>query len=230
MKTLLILDSSARINRSITRHLTQRAAAGWLSGHPDRRVHRVDLGITPPPAIDESWIAAAYTRAPLRTSEMIAALRASDRYVDQLIEADAIVIGAPLYNFGMPAQLKAYLEQVVRIGRTFDFGPTREQPYVGLLANKPTLVATSSGSPRITHSAPGAEASFLEPQLLTTLRLMGITDVTFASLRGQQEDATHVARALAEAEHEVDAWLARNDLVSPVSGADHETTAVAVGR
>lgn len=231
MKTLLVIDSSARLTRSITRRLTQRAAANWLRLHPSGTVHHVDLGRTPPPAIDEPWIAAAYTPPPRRTPEMVAALRASDAYVDPLLAADAIVIGAPLYNFGMPAQLKAYIEQVVRVGRTFEFNRGGREPYTGLVGNKPTLVATSSGATQVVSGGTGYDATHLEPQLLTVLRVMGIHDVTVVALRGQQQDATHIAHALDAAEREIDAWPPAS--VSPgcdrsQPGPDH--AAPSVGR
>jgi FMN-dependent NADH-azoreductase len=170
-------------------------------------VQHLDVGRHPPPAIDESWIAAAYTPAAQRTPEMHAALAASDRYVDQLLAADAIAIGAPLYNFGMPAQLKAYIEQIVRVGRTFAFNRDGNDPYLGLVGNKPALVITSSGASRVVPTSSGPETSYLEPQLLTILELMGIRDVTLVAFRGQQEDSAHIARALATAECEIDKWL-----------------------
>lgn len=207
MKTLLVIDASARLNRSVTRHLTQRVAANWLRLYPTGSVQHLDVGRHPPPAIDENWIAAAYTPAGQRTPEMHAALAASDRYVDQLLAADAIAIGAPLYNFGMPAQLKAYIEQVVRVGRTFEFNRDGKDPYLGLVGNKPTLLITSSGASRVVATSSGPETSYLEPQLLTTLELMGIRDVTLVAFRSQQEDSAHIARALAVAEREIDAWL-----------------------
>lgn len=208
MKTLLVIDSSARVSRSITRHLTRRVAENWIRRFPAGRLLHVDVGQDPPPAIDEKWIAAAYAPQAERTPEMGAALAASDRYVDQLLAADAIVIGAPLYNFGMPAPLKAYVEQIVRVGRTFDFNGGEGDSYTGLVGDKPTLLVTSSGAGSVVIGGLGTGATHLEPQLLTTLRLMGIHDVTTVAFRGQQMDAAHVASELAAAERAVDAWPA----------------------
>ncbi|MGV3532152.1 MAG: FMN-dependent NADH-azoreductase, partial [Chthoniobacteraceae bacterium] len=121
MKTLLVINSSARITRSITRHLTSRFADEWLLRHPDGRVITRDVGTAPTPMIDESWIAAAFTPPEQRTVEMQAALELSDSVIDEIVEADAIVLGVPMYNFGMPGHLKVYLDQVVRVGRAFAF-------------------------------------------------------------------------------------------------------------
>src|SRR4051812_10832695 len=217
MKKLLVINSSARLTRSVTRKLTQRAEKNWLAHHLDGVVQHIDVGLTPPPAVDESWIAAAYSRPGARTAEMIATLRPSDIFIDQLIEADAIVIGAPIYNFGLPAQLKAFFEQIVRIGRTFDFGANTDSPYVGLLRDIPVLVVTSSGSSTMNPGGETFHLNFLEPHLMTILGLMGLTNVTFARMSGQQADPETLARAFVKAEQEVDAWLARIDSGNPES-------------
>src|SRR5688572_16153754 len=116
MKTLLVIDSSARSNRSTTRSLTRRFAEAWKQRFGDAAVIRRDLGATPPPAIDEAWIAAAFGEP---NGETPAALFESETFIGELFQADVIVIGAPMYNFGMPAALKAYFDQIVRVGRTF---------------------------------------------------------------------------------------------------------------
>lgn len=206
MKTLLVINSSARLTRSITRQLTERAKTNWLATHPAGRVVALDVGLTPPPAVDEAWIAAAYTRPDQRPPGMTEVLRTSDRYIDLLVAADAIVIGAPIYNFGMPAQLKAFFEQVVRIGRTFDFGATRDSPYLGLLADKPVLIAVSSGSAGLEPSRGEFPLNYLEPHMRTILKLMGLTQVTFAYMAGQQAEPEILARALRRAGQAVDAW------------------------
>jgi FMN-dependent NADH-azoreductase len=131
MKTVLQINSSARIERSHTRGLTDLFVQEWKGLRPQDHVISRDIGVEPPPPVNEAWIAAAFASPPDRTDAMRQVLRLSELMVDELLQADLIVLGAPMYNFGMPAQLKAYVDQIVRIGRTFSFDPGNEkQPYI----------------------------------------------------------------------------------------------------
>src|SRR5690349_13974161 len=111
---LLVLNASARISRSLTNRLTQRFADTWLAGHPGGSITRRDFSTNPPPAIDELWVAAAFESVDLRTSDQHAALELSEKFITEVEVASTIVIGAPLYNFGMPASLKAWFDQIIR--------------------------------------------------------------------------------------------------------------------
>ena len=121
MTTLLVVHSSGRVTRSITRRLADRFARAWSTAFPAGTVRQRDVGLHPPNPVNESWIAAAFTDPESRTPAMRAALRESDTLLEEVARADAIVIGAPLYNFGLPAQLKAWFDQIIRVGRTFAF-------------------------------------------------------------------------------------------------------------
>ena len=121
MNTLLVVNASGRVTRSITGRLTDRFARNWSAVHPAGTVLQRDVGIQPPTPVNEAWIAAAFAAPNRRTPEMHAALVESDTLLEEIERADAIAIGAPLYNFGMPAQLKAWFDQIIRVGRTFDF-------------------------------------------------------------------------------------------------------------
>lgn len=215
MKDLLVINSSARSSRSITRQLTHYTGEQWSSADPKRTLHHLDVGLQPPSPINESWIAAAYTPLPQRTQAMQDALRESDLYVDQLIAADAIVIGAPLYNFGPPAQLKAFFEQSVRIGRTFDFGSDPEIPYVGLLPDTPVLVITSSGATVASSGDALHQRTYLEPEVRSVLSLMGLNRVTFACVDGQQADPDYLSAAIARARQTIEGWLERTISETP---------------
>src|SRR6476661_1585648 len=140
MKTLLILNVSGRVTRSITRHLTNRFAESWRARNPDGRVLQPDLGLNPPLPVNEGWIVAAAAAPAEHTDAMRESLRLSDALIAEIEAADAIILGTPIYNFGMPAQLKAYFDQIIRPGRTFAVDPGAANPYRSLLSPKPVVV------------------------------------------------------------------------------------------
>ena len=143
METLLLINSSARSARSVTRQLTARFAATWASHHPEGAIISRDVGLNPPSFINETWISDAFAEPNGQPSS----LATSEALIDELFRASAVVIGAPMYNFGMPAQLKAYVDQVVRVGRTFAFASgNAEWPYQPLIPAKPLTIITSAGA------------------------------------------------------------------------------------
>ena len=142
MTTLLHIDASARSGRSGTdphgshsRRLTDRFVRQWLAAQPDSEVVYRDVGQQPPAPVSAEWIHAAFTPEAQREPWMHEALRQSDELVDELMRADVIVAGVPMYNFGPPAQFKAYIDNIVRVGRTFGFDRSR----AGDLFCKPDL-------------------------------------------------------------------------------------------
>ncbi len=204
MKTLLLIHSSGRVTRSITRKLSARFVEKWLAHNPDGRVLERDLTSTPPPVVNEAWIAAAFAE-PQSQEIPEKALQVSEELIEELISADLIVLGAPMYNFGMPAQLKAYIDQIVRIGRTFVFEPANPEPYRALVSSdKPVVVITSAGDGDIHPGGPLAHMNYLEPHLTTVLGFIGLTDLRFirAGYDEYQDDRTR--RSVARAESEVD--------------------------
>lgn len=165
--TILKLNTSARVAGSHSRRLVEDLVDG-LSG-PDTQVISRDLLASPPPLVDEAWIAANFTAPEDRSAEQRAALAASDALVAELQAADAIVIGAPIYNFGVPAALKAWVDQVARARVTFRYS---EQGPVGLLTGKKAfVVVTSGGTPA------ESDVDFATGYLRHVLGFLGITDV-----------------------------------------------------
>lgn len=137
MANLLHIDSSPRGERSHSRRLTQEFVEKWQHVHPNDTVTYRDIGRQPVPHVNESWIAAGYTPPVERTPELWNAIRFSDRLVDEFLAADLYVIGSPMYNFSISSTLKAYIDQIVRIGRTFEFAPENpENPYIPLVLGK----------------------------------------------------------------------------------------------
>lgn len=161
--TILHIDSSARFQGSVTRDLSNAIVAKL-----GQDVIRRDLS-DPLPHITETWVAANFTPADERTAAQRETLALSETLVAELESADTIVIGVPLYNFGIPASLKAWIDLVARAGRTFKY--TAEGP-VGLLQNKRAVLAISTGGVAV-----GSEVDFATGYLKHVLGFLGISNV-----------------------------------------------------
>ena len=140
MNNLLIINSSPRSN-SVSRRLTRHFAEEWKAKHPDTRVVERDLAANALPFVDEQWIQASYTPPAQQTPEQQEALGLSDVLIDELMDADVIVLGVPMHNFSIPASLKAWIDLVVRAGKTFSYGDKGPK---GLLASDKHVVAIVS--------------------------------------------------------------------------------------
>jgi len=195
-KNILRLDASMRKNGSYSRDLTdkliqhltgQASDLAALNKTENAQVTTRDLadGID---FIDEQWINANFTAVEKRTVEQHKALATSDILVDELNKADLIVIGLPIYNFGVPAAFKAWVDQVVRSKLTFrytDNGP------IGLLNNKKAYIVIASGGTKL-----GTELDFISVYIRHVFSFIGIKDISIidSSGIGQDESAT-LARA-----------------------------------
>lgn len=217
MTHILHLDASARPgiagtdeHGSISRRLTHRFVSDWQARQPDDSVTYRDIGGHPPSFIDQPWIQAAFTPAAQRSSWMADTLAESDQLVDELVAADLLVIGAPLYNFGMPAALKAWVDQVVRLGRTVDYEPSQPQdPFIPLLADRPrhAVILSSRGDAGLGPGGPMAHMNHLEPALTTVLEFIGITRIHRIAVEHQEEGGALLAASIEAAERDVDALV-----------------------
>jgi FMN-dependent NADH-azoreductase len=178
MPTLLQLDASP-LETSVSRELGREFVANWKATHPDGSVIYRDLALNTPAPIDQSWIGAIYTPADQRTPDQRALLATSEALIQELAAADEIVIGVPMHNFSIPSSLKLWIDQVVRVGRTFSYGA--EGPK-GLLQNKKATLLVASGG--VYSESPAAALNFVEPYLKTILGFMGITDVRTVTVAG----------------------------------------------
>lgn len=192
MTTILHIDSSPRTTHSGSRLLSREFVDAYIQAFPGASVTYCDLAAQPPALVDEAWITANFTPPELRTPALQAALAASDVLIDALLAADLVVIGAPMHNFGVCTLLKCYIDQVARVGRTFEFTPSGPR---GLIPNKRVVVVTTRGSD---YSGPMAALDFQEPYLRTLLNFLGLADVTFISCNGmdagKREPALEAAR------------------------------------
>ncbi|GAX41712.1 NAD(P)H dehydrogenase (quinone) [Tolypothrix sp. NIES-4075] len=175
MAHILHIDSSPRGDRSFSRKFSHEFITSWKTAHPDDTVTYRDLGHNPVPHVDESWIAAAFSPPQTRTPELNQAIKISDELVDEFLAADRYVFGVPMYNFNIPSTLKAYIDQIVRIGRTFLV--SQEGAFQGLVSNKKMLIVTARGG-SFTQGSPTAAYDFQEPYLKTIFGFIGITDIS----------------------------------------------------
>lgn len=193
---VLEVQASARGEGSISRDLTADLIAALEARHGDLNVTRRDLakGL---PFIDEAWVAANFTPDEDRTSTHRQILSRSDDLVAELQAADVIVIGAPMYNFSVPAVLKAWIDMIARARLTFEY--TENGPR-GLLEGKKAYVVVPSGGVPV-----GSPADFATPYLRHALKFVGITDVEFIGAQGADrgnDEALDSARArIAELVH-----------------------------
>ena len=204
MAQLLHIDASPRGTRSHSRALTQKFVDIWLKSHPADTVVYRDVGRCPPSSVDEAWIAAAFTAADERTEKMWDTLKSSDDLVDELLAADILVAGIPMYNFGVPSSFKAYIDQIVRIRRTFDFDPgDNVQPYRPLVAGKRIFFVVATGDSGYESGGRFAPLNHVEPYLRTVFGFIGVTDLTFVYVGNDEFGGDKLALSLSGAQARV---------------------------
>nr|WP_298146380.1 NAD(P)H-dependent oxidoreductase [uncultured Pseudomonas sp.] len=217
MPHILHLDASARPglagkdqHGSHSRNLTQRFVSQWLARRAQDSLTYRDIGQNPPSFISHDWIASSFTPEEQREPWMRETLAESEQLVDELIAADVLVLGTPLYNFGMPAALKAWIDQVVRPGRTVDIDESNPlDPYVPKLADRPrhAVILTARGGIGFGVGGEMAHMNHLEPNLITTLGFIGITQVHQIAIEGQEVGGELLAESVAQALNQVDALV-----------------------
>lgn len=182
MKKLLRIDCSSRINGSHSRKLADFFEEKWVTENPDGVVAYRDLAKQQIPHIQNNTIEGFYTPKNNFTPEVKQATALSDELITELKSADEILVSTPLYNLNIPSNLKAYLDQVVRIGHTFNIN---ERGYYGLLENKIAYIITAKGgSYKNTFME---QYDFQEPYLKAILGHMGIKTQNIFSLEGTSD-------------------------------------------
>lgn len=203
MAHILHIDSSPRGDRSFSRKFSYEFITSWKTAHPDDTVTYRDLGHNPVPHVDESWIAAAFSPPQTRSPELNQAIKISDELVDEFLAADRYVFGVPMYNFNIPSTLKAYIDQIVRIGRTFVV--SQEGAFQGLISSKKMLIVTARGG-SFTQGSPTAAYDFQEPYLKAIFGFIGITDISLIHVENlsagddiREQSFTQARHAIAQA-------------------------------
>lgn len=200
MTTLLKINSSILASGNANR-LADEFVAGWQASHPQGRVIERDLTRTPLPHLDETALTGFGTPADQRSPAQQAAVALSDALIEELRQADVIVLGVPMYNFGIPSPLKAWIDRVARAGITFRY---TEQGPVGLLTGKKVYVLAARGG-RYAGTAGDVQTAYLKQ----VLGFIGLTDIEFVYAEGLAISAESKAEAQAAASARIAALTAR---------------------
>jgi len=191
MSRVLIIESSARQQDSVSRQLTRDFVERWQSAHPNDQITLRDLANAPVPHLDAQLLGGWMKAEEQRSAEEQQALARSNELTEELLAADVLVMAAPMYNFAIPSTLKAWLDHVLRAGITFRYTPEGPQ---GLLTDKRAIVLTARGG---IHA--GAVSDHQEPYLRQVLAFIGIQDVTFIHAEGLNMGGSLLEKGLSQA-------------------------------
>lgn len=209
MTRLLHLDTSPRGDRSVSRALSKDFIIQWKIAHLNDSITYRDLGHYPVPFIDETWIAAAFSDPDQRTVGQATAIAISDELVDEFLTADCYVVGIPMYNFSYPAGFKAYIDQIVRAGRTFSV--EADGTYKGLVTGKKMLIITARGG-SYRQGTPAHSYDLQEPYLRLIFGFIGIADITVIHAdnlaAGENARAQSLSQAKTALQEVVQQWSA----------------------
>lgn len=199
MTSILHIDSSPRGDRSRSRQLAKEFVAAWQVLHPEDTIIYRDLRESPIPHVTEEWIAADYTPLEKRPPKMAHILQFSDQLVDELLAADRCVFSVPMYNFSIPSSFKAYIDYVVRVGRTF---AVIDGQFKGLVVKKKIVFITARGDEYGAGSRhEGWDAQ--EPALRFAFQFIGVTDIQFIHANGLDLGDKARQRGLSKAKSEI---------------------------
>jgi len=193
---LLHIDSSPLGSASVSRALTLKVVDGWKASHPATMVEYLDLAVDSPSHLDMDSLG---FRPGTEASELTPAQKRenaiSEKLVAQFLEADVAVIGAPMFNFSVPSQLKAWIDRIAQAGRTFRY--TENGPE-GLVKGKTVVIVSTRGG--MYAGLPAEALDHQESYLASVFRFVGITDVRIVRAEGLAMGDTAKASALAAAE------------------------------
>jgi FMN-dependent NADH-azoreductase len=194
---LLHIDSSPLGGNSVSRQLTERVVAQWRAAHPGTAVEYLDLAADAPSHLSADSLGFRAGPGAANLSEVQRRENAiSERLVSQFLAADVIVVGAPMYNFSVPTQLKAWIDRIAQAGRTFTY--TEKGPQ-GLAGGKTVIIASTRGG--VYSSNPAlAGLDHQESYLKTVFGFLGITDVQFVRAEGIAMGDAAKAQAMAAAD------------------------------
>lgn len=192
-----------RRQRSKSRKLAKEFIAAWQDQHPDDVITYRDLRQTPVPHVTEDWIVAGFAPPETLTPEMAEPLKFSDELVDEFLAADRCVFSVPMYNFSIPSNFKAYIDQVVRVGRTF----IEEEGQVKGLANGKKVLFITSRGVEFGVGSPYEGWDCQEPALRYAFQFMGVTDIQFIHANGLDMGDEARKRGLDEAQSKIQALV-----------------------
>ena len=200
MTTLLHIDASARSDRSLSRKLSQAFVDAWVDRDQKTHVITRDVGHNPPPFTTEAWIAAVFTPEEQLTPEKRQELRLSDELIDEIDRADVIVMGTPMYNYGMPAALKSWFDKVIRIGKTFTFDLGRgDFPLEPIMSGKKLVILSSRGEFGFGPGGVRESMNHLDTHIQTCAHYLGVNETHVISIDYQEFGDTRHEASIADA-------------------------------
>ena len=200
MTTLLQIHSSILGDNSQSTALARQFTAQWQAQHPEGQVITRDLAADPLPHLDGERVGAFFTDAAERDADQQALVAQSDALIDELRQADVLVLGVPMYNFSIPSQLKSWMDNIARAGVSFRY--TSNGPE-GLLGDKPVYIFTTRGG--VYHAN---DADYQVPFLRQFFGLLGLQNIEVVYAEGLNTEARD--KALAEAGEQVNALAGQN--------------------
>ena len=200
MKThILHIDSSPMESRSVSKKLSHQIVTELKTKFSDHQVTYHDYGASPLPHLSPTVLSAFFTPAPDQSVLQKDAVALSDQLTDEFLSADIIVIGAPMWNLSIPSSLKAWIDHIVRAGKTFRYTESGAQGLVS--GDKKVIIASSRGG--IYTDGRAKEYDFQEPYLRAIFGFLGITNVSFVRAEGVSLGEASLAAALQTAEHDL---------------------------
>lgn len=192
---ILQINSSARVEGANSTRLANTVTARLQAKHPGATVTVRDLAVTPHPVLDAAALGALFTPADQRTPEQAARVAMDDALIAEVQAHDAIVLGVPMYNFGVPVQFKTWLDAIARAGVTFRYTANGAE---GLIQGKKVYVAFARGG--IYRDTP---ADSQTPYIQTILGFLGMTDVKYIHAEGLAMGPEAVDKAFTQAEDDL---------------------------
>jgi len=201
---ILHITTSPRGGDSVSYRLSQRVIDHLLVRHPAALIIARDLAAEPPPHVDGQYASAlGRSSGGAPQARGLSSLAWSDLLIEELKQADCVVIGTPMHNFTVPSVLKAWIDHVVRIGVTFNATPEGK---IGTLADRPVYIAVSSGGYRTGERA--RQPDFLEPYLRAILATIGLKNLNFVTAEATVAGPDATTAAYAAVERELSAQFA----------------------
>lgn len=197
--SVLHIDSSPLGDHSVSRKLTAKVLAELKANHPDTKIVTRDLGTSPLPHLSGITVGAFFTPPDQRNEVLNEALKLSEEAIDELFAADVIVIGAPMWNFGIPSSLKAWIDHIARGGRTFKYGASGPESL--LPPGKKVIIVSSRGG--IYSSGPMQVMDHQETYLKAVLGFIGLHDVSIIRAEGVAMGEEAVKTAMHSADNQL---------------------------
>ncbi len=234
MSTLLHIESSVRAAKnpnpdhdSISKNIALRFIDTWKKNRPEDDYIYRDVGLNPPAFITQDWIGAVFTPEEKRTPAQKERLALSDELIAEVAAADVILISSPMYNYGMPAQLKAWFDQIIRINKTFDFDLSRgDFPLQPLLSGKTLIIVTSSGEFGFQKGGIREELGHLAPHLRTLSKYLGVDTIYEIASEYQEFGDDRHRMSVADAKDRAERIASELTISSLAPSSKNETTNV----